>query len=77
MGGWDRAETCELVGLYMLSHLQSLGVELGLYRDDGLGVSYKTPRQTNNMTNKIFNVFSDNGLQITIDVNLKIVNCET
>ena len=29
---------CELVGLYLLSQLQRLDINVGLYRDDGLAV---------------------------------------
>ena len=38
MGSWDGAEVCDLIGLYALSKCQSenLGLNLGLYRDDGL-----------------------------------------
>ena len=35
MGSYDGAETCELVGLYLLSKLEDLGLNIGLYRDDG------------------------------------------
>ena len=46
---FDGAETCELVGLYMLSQLEKLGIDIGLYRDDGLATYNKTPRQTENI----------------------------
>ena len=36
---FDGAEVCELVGLYLLHLLQETGVDLGLYRDDLLGVT--------------------------------------
>ena len=39
MGSFDGAEVCELVGLYMLDQLQQTNLDLGLYRDDGLGVT--------------------------------------
>ena len=45
MGSNDGAECCDLVGLFLLSKLQNLKVDLGLYRDDGLGVCAMTPRQ--------------------------------
>ena len=44
MGSFDSAETCDLVGLYLLSKLQHLKVNLGLYRDDGLGVCALNPK---------------------------------
>ena len=37
MGSFDGAECCDLVGLYMLSQLQHLNINLGKYRDDALG----------------------------------------
>ena len=36
MGSFDGAGTCELVGLFLLSQLTHLDVNVGLYRDDGL-----------------------------------------
>lgn len=44
MGSFDGAETCELVGLYLLSQLQHLNIDVGLYRDDGLAVTKQRPR---------------------------------
>ena len=34
MGSWDGAEVADLVGLYLLSQLQDLDLNIGLYRDD-------------------------------------------
>ena len=46
MGSFDGAETCELVGSYLLSKLTpELGNNIGLYRDDGLAAFNKTPRE--------------------------------
>ena len=44
MGSWDGAEVCDLIGLYLLSKCQHLGLNLGLYRDDGLGECKKRPQ---------------------------------
>jgi hypothetical protein len=35
-----------MVGLFMLSQMQHLDLNIGLYRDDRLAVSNLTPRQT-------------------------------
>ena len=45
MGSFDGAETCELVGLFLLSQLTHLDVNVGLYRDDALATCTKTPKQ--------------------------------
>ena len=38
IGSFDAAETCELVGSYLLSHSPTAyRNDIGLYRDDGLG----------------------------------------
>ena len=74
MGSLDGAETCELVGLFLLSKLQNLGLNLGLYRDDGLGVCTMTPRQIDKIKKEMCKIFGNFGLKITIDVNHKIVN---
>ena len=74
MGSFDGAEICELVGLYLLSLLQDLGMDVGLYRDDGMAVSKKTPFQMEKLKKKIQKVFKDNGLNIVISVNLQSVD---
>ena len=43
MGSFDGAETCELVGNFLLSQLQNLDADIGLYRDDGLAISNAPP----------------------------------
>ena len=45
MRNFDGAETCELAGLFLLSQLTHLGVNVGLYRDDGLATCTKSPKQ--------------------------------
>ena len=39
MGSFDGAKTCELVGSFLLSQLQHLNINVGLYRDDGLAIT--------------------------------------
>ena len=73
-GSFDGAETCEFMGLYILSKLKDLEMKLWLYRYDGLGVTCKTRRQTDILKKKICNVFNDLGLRVTIDVNSKVVD---
>ena len=74
MGSFDGAETTDLVGLYLLSQLKHLPVNLGLYRDDGLAVSALTARLTEKLWQQIQKVFKDNGLKVIGEVNKKIVN---
>lgn len=74
MGSYDGAEACELVGLFILEQLKPLNINVGLYRDDGLAVSAKTPRQTENLKKDICKIFSKFNLRITIEANIKTVN---
>ncbi len=74
MGSYDGAETCELIGLYILSQLNHLDINVGLYRDDGLAVCRKTPRQTELIKKEICKIFSENNLQITIEANKTTVD---
>ena len=74
MGSYDGAETCELVGSFLLSQLQHLDVNIGLYRDDGLAISNAAPRDTKNIKKEICRVFNQNGLRITIEANKQIIN---
>lgn len=75
MGSYDGAETCELVGCYLLAQLQQIpNIEIGLYRDDGLAATTQTPRETERIKKQICNVFKNNNLKITIEANKKVVN---
>ena len=74
MGSFDGAEVCELVGLLILSKLKSLGIDVGLYRDDGLGVCRLSARQTEMLKKKMCAIFNDLNLKITTHVNHQIVN---
>ena len=73
-GSYPGAENCELVGLYILSQLQEIGEDCGLYRDDGLLVSKLTKRQNENLKKNICQIFQRNNLKITINANLKVVD---
>ena len=44
MGGYAGAEKCDLVRLYLLSLIEHLDMDVGLFRDDGLAVSRLTNR---------------------------------
>ena len=75
MGSYDGAETCELIVVYMLTHLKPIcGNDIGLYRDDGLAVSHDTPQMVETAKKKICAVFSEKGLKITIEANKKVIN---
>ena len=75
MGSYDGAETCELVGCYLLAQLQQLpNIEIGLYRDDGLAVTTLTPKETERIKKQICNVFKNNNLKITIEAKKKVIN---
>ena len=72
MGSFDGAEVCELVGLYLLSQLQHLDINEGLYRDDGLAVRKLSPQNTESMKKEIRKIFKQHDLNITIEANKKI-----
>ena len=74
MGSWDGAESCDLVGLFLLSQLEHLPVKLGLYRDDALGVSTLKAKENEALKKQISDVFKANGLGITIEVNKQTVS---
>lgn len=75
MGSYDGAETCELVGCFLLSQLQEkFGNKIGLYRDDGLAVTNTTPRETEKTKKEICQIFKSHGLNITIEANKRVVN---
>ena len=77
MGCFDGAEICEFVGAFALSELSRAIPDgnIGLYRDDGLGVPWDTPgNRANRIRKEIIKVFKNLGLNITIQINLKVVD---
>ena len=75
MGGYHGAQACEIVGLFMLSKLVKLpNFRPILYRDDGLGITSSSTRQTGKLREAIIKVFKDHGLSITIWTGLDRVN---
>ena len=76
MGAFDRAEVCELVGLYILHKLKQLNLEsVGLYRDDGLAVMRSChSSQAEHIRKELTTIFSSCGLKITAQTNIKSVN---
>ena len=77
MGGYDGAEICGLVGLFILNTLeQKLPLaSIGLYRDDGLAVMRSHSGPTADRVRKeLVQIFQSFGLQITVQTNLKSVN---
>ena len=73
MGSYDGAEVCELVGLFILDKVkrECSEFELGLYRDDGLGITRNlNGPQTERLRKKLFRIFKSCGLKITIECNL-------
>ena len=77
MGCFDGAEICELVGSFILTQLAKILPKhsIGLYRDDGLGIINGLSGPALDRKRKdIIKVFKDNGLNITIQMNLKIVD---
>ena len=75
MGSYDGVECCDVVGLYLLSQIQDLGLNIGLYRDDGMATSSLTPIQNQLTLQKIYRIFQQNGLKIPgSEANMSEVN---
>ena len=73
MGSLDGAETCELVGLYLLNSLRKEIAQenVGLYRDDGLIIVKNANGHTlDSLRKRIIRIFKNEGLKITIEANL-------
>ena len=69
MGSFDGAELSELTGLFLLSELHAIipKEDIGLYRDDGLGVIRNTNGQKGERIRKKFiEIFKKHGLKIEI-----------
>ena len=77
MGSFDGAETCELVGLYILDTLGNKfgNKNIGLYRDDGLAcLKNLNGHKSDKLRKYITKLFKEMGLNLPIQTNLKIAN---
>ena len=75
MGSFDGAETCELVGSYLLSKLPTIcRSKISLYRDDGLAAFNLPPKKIESIKKKICSTLCEHNLKFTIEANKKCVN---
>ena len=77
MGCYDGAKVCELVGTYILNKLKNVTNKdnIGLYRDDELGILQKIPKtEIEGKKKQIVKVFKDFGLSIIMKCNLKSID---
>ena len=77
MGAYDGAEVCELVDIYMLNKISKhYNINnMGLYRDDGLAVFKNiSGPESERVKKKLQSIFKEEGLDIIIECNKKIVN---
>ena len=77
MGSYDRAEVCELVGLFMLNELLKKFDKdnIGLYRDDGLSVfKNHNGHQNDKFQKELIDLFKQHHMNLQVKCNLKIVN---
>ena len=75
MGSYDGAETCELIGSFLLHEISKKhSINLGLYRDDGLAVTGSTPRQAEKLKKDLCLIFKKHGLNITAETNKKVTH---
>ena len=74
MGSYDGAETCELVGLYLLFEIRKIIPDFGLYRDDGLGVAECNGNQWNRTSKKLHALVKKIGLSLTIVTGKKVAD---
>ena len=71
-GSYDGAETCELVGLFLLEELSKIErLNVGIYRDDGLACTRASPRQAEKLRQKVAAIFTKHGLGTTSSANTK------
>ena len=79
MGSFDGAEVCEIVGLFLLNEILAADIGLrrgnmGLYRDDGLGVAQGSGRQMDKLTASLQGIFARHGLSIKDEHSMPKVN---
>ena len=70
MGCYNGAELCELVGTYLLNQLKVVVAKenMGLYRDDGLGIfKNMSGPEVERKKKELVKISKNNGLSITAD----------
>ena len=77
MGAFDGAQITDLVGIFILHQLKQEipEIQFALYRDDGLGIHRRLPpSQLDAIRKKLFKIFDEMGLKITVETNLSKVD---
>ena len=76
MGSFDGGEVAELVGLYLLSEIEKILPKgsCGLFRDDGLAALAGRGRHVDRMRKKLNEFFRKEGLRITCETNVTVVD---
>ena len=76
MGSYDRAEACELIGIFILSLIGNKynPFNIGLYRDDRLVVKNSRGRQSGKIKKIFEKIFKNKGLDIIINCSMNIIN---
>ena len=77
MGGYDGAEVCELIGIFLLNLLgrQYDTKYIGLYRYDELSIFKNcSGPQMEKIKKHLQKIFKNNGLDVIIECNVKVVN---
>ena len=77
MGSYDGAELCELVGAFMLTEISKVieQADIGLYRDDGLGVMRRIGKpEIERRKKKIIQIFKQHKLSITVSSGMTSVD---
>ena len=77
MGAYDDVEMYELIGIFLLNLLERQydAKNIGLYRDDGLSISKNcSGPQMEKIKKHLQKVFKNNGLDVIIECNMKVVN---
>ena len=74
VGHWQSSNVKVINGLYILSKLNHLPIQNGIYKVDGISISDLTQQQTENIKKEICQIFRNLGLKIKIECNKKVVN---
>ena len=74
MGSFDGAETCDIVGLFLLSELSKLPITVGLYRDDVLSVSSLNEQQVERVGQQMREIFRQHGLGLKVEANMQVTD---
>ena len=74
MGSFDGAESCEIIGLFLLSKIKEVVKEAGIYRDDLVIIDRFSRKQWEDIRKRLIKLFKDHGLGLICELETNVAD---